>query len=151
MTATRRFHLPHPLVKRFAGLRQRHSITLAIEQLEAELLLQAADCRANRRMRAMQPGGGCMKAALGDHGVEVTQLLQSYSMHRIAFAVLGLIQAMPSAAAPLTVGMQRMCQYKRRRDGYRIEMWHQSGAARANHAITRDAISLRAAALDRRA
>lgn len=68
-------------VKRPAGIRQPDAVSAAIEQCEAELLLEPGDRREHRRMRPVQRGAGGLKASLGRDSVKAAQIVQLDPIH----------------------------------------------------------------------
>ncbi len=63
-------------VEHASGFGERHAISAAVQQDQAEPLFELADRGEYRRMRAAERIGGRLEAAQPDHGIEAPQLVQ---------------------------------------------------------------------------
>ena len=69
------------LAQHAAGLGERPLLGRSIEQALAQLVLQAPDGLAHRRLRAVQLGGRPRETALRRHGQEHLELGQIHAIH----------------------------------------------------------------------
>ncbi|GCC49341.1 hypothetical protein chiPu_0033516, partial [Chiloscyllium punctatum] len=72
---------PRPEEKRPPRLRQPHTVSAAIEQREAELLLEPGDRHEHRWVRSVQRGAGSLEASLGRDSVEAAQIVELDPIH----------------------------------------------------------------------
>jgi hypothetical protein len=71
----------HLVVEGLPCLGEPYPIARAVQQVQAQLALQLGHRRKDRRMRAVQPLGGGLEAAVAHDGVEALQLVEREAGH----------------------------------------------------------------------